>query len=101
MFWTTQNKAHLALLVANTCFSGWHIVGSLAMKGGANPFVFVLYREVLASALMFSVTLLKGVHIKVDPNDYGRFMLLGLCSFVNVVGAMLALIYISATRYEL
>ena len=41
------NVAHFALLVAQLCFSGWHVVGHLALKDGADPFVFALYREVL------------------------------------------------------
>ncbi|KAJ1408274.1 hypothetical protein B484DRAFT_301560, partial [Ochromonadaceae sp. CCMP2298] len=92
---------HIALLAAQMCFSGWHIVGSLAMKDGADPFVFVLYREVLASALMIAYAQYCGLRIYIEPCDRVRFLFLGLFSFVNVVGAMLALKYISASRFSI
>jgi drug/metabolite transporter (DMT)-like permease len=96
-----KTGAHLGLLSAQVCFSGWHIVGSLAMKEGANPFVFVLYRELLAAVLMYAYVRYSGVSIKIEPEDRLRFLVLGFFSFVNVVGAMLALKYISATRFAI
>lgn len=96
-----KTAAHAALLTAQLCFSGWHIVGSLAMKDGADPFVFVLYRELLAAALMYAYARYCGVDIKIERVDWPRFLILGFFSFVNVVGAMLALKYISATRFAI
>jgi len=78
------------------------VVGSLAMKDGADPFVFVLYREVIASVLMIAYAKYCGLNISmVAVPDRGRFLVLGFFSFGNVVGAMLALKYISATRFSI
>lgn len=94
--------AHLLLLSSQLCFSGWHIVGSQALKEGADPFVFVLYRELVAASVMaFILYIITGERIRIDPVDYKRFFFLGCCSFVNVVGAMLSLNYISATRFAI
>jgi drug/metabolite transporter (DMT)-like permease len=104
IFNNRKTWAHLALLSAQLCFSGWHIVGSLALKDGADPFVFVLYRELFASLMM--ALLYFGVQKQplfnvIEPQDYRRFFGLGVCSFINVVGAMLALKYISPTRFAI
>lgn len=96
-----KTPAHLTLLSAQLCFSGWHIVGSLAMKDGADPFVFVLYRELFGSVLMYAYARYCGVEIKIEKADWFRFSFLGFFSFVNVVGAMLALKYISSTRFAI
>lgn len=97
-----RTLAHFVLLTAQLCFSGWHIVGSQALKEGANPFVFVLYRELVASSIMaFILYFVTGERILIDSSDYKRFFFLGCCSFVNVVGAMLSLNYISATRFAI
>jgi drug/metabolite transporter (DMT)-like permease len=96
-----KNTAHIVLIAAQMCFSGWHIVGSLAMKDGADPFVFVLYREFIASLLMLAYAQYCGLRIYIEPCDYVRFLILGFFSFVNVVGAMLALKFISASRFSI
>jgi drug/metabolite transporter (DMT)-like permease len=96
-----RTPAHLTLLSAQLCFSGWHIVGSLAMKDGADPFVFVLYRELAGSVLMYSYARYCGLDMKIERSDWLRFAMLGFLSFVNVVGAMLALKYISPTRFAI
>lgn len=73
----------------------------MAMKDGADPFVFVLYREIFGSALMYAYARYCGVEIKIEAVDRTRFLFLGFFSFVNVVGAMLALKYISASRFAI
>jgi drug/metabolite transporter (DMT)-like permease len=73
----------------------------LAMKEGADPFVFVLYRELLGSVMMYAYARYCGLEVKIERVDYLRFLILGFFSFVNVVGAMLALKYISATRFAI
>jgi hypothetical protein len=35
---------HLVLISIQICFSGWHIVGSIALSEGADALVFALYR---------------------------------------------------------
>ena len=102
---TEQSKqyiSHALLLSSQVCFSGWHIVGSLSMKDGASPFVFALYRELLASVVMLLIVRFITKHpLFIHPEDRVRFLILGFFSFVNVVGAMLALNYISATRFAI
>ena len=79
---SNKTIAHALLLVAQLCFSGWHIVGSLCMKQGANPFVFVLYREVVASLLMLSYARYRGLRLHIEKEDYIRFLLLGAVNCV-------------------
>jgi len=93
-------RVHLLLLLVMLCFSGWHIVGSLALKDGADPLVFATYRECIASTLMFMLVLSnKDSMVTILPEDYPRFVFCGFCSFVNVVGTMFTLQYLSATTY--
>lgn len=97
-----QYISHALLLSSQLCFSGWHIVGSLAMKDGASPFVFALYRELFAAAMMFLIAkYVTHQSLYILPEDRVRFLILGFFSFVNVVGAMLSLNYISATRFAI
>eukprot|EP01039_Chlorochromonas_danica_P008978 gene8978-9911_t len=92
---------HLLSLSGQLCFSGWHIIGSLALKDGANPIVFALYRELLGCLVMYLIIHYKKETLWIKKEDFTRFLFLGLCSFVNVVGAVFALQYISATRYAI
>jgi hypothetical protein len=41
------------------------------------PFVFVLYREVVASLLMLSYARYRGLRLHIEKEDYSRFLLLG------------------------
>ena len=70
-------------------------------SGSVNPFIFALYREVVASAMMFFYVQYKEVQSTIDRKDYFTFLFLGTCSFLNVVTACCALRYISATRYAI
>lgn len=94
---------HASLVVAQFCFSGWQILGKIALNDGADSLVFALYREIFASVLMYGFMCFrqKSTRIGIDSEDRLRFVLLGLFSFVNVVGTVIALGYISATRYAL
>ena len=97
-----QTKAHLLLLLTQFSYSGWHIVGSIALTGGAaHPLIFVIYRECLASVLMYLFVKYQGHQLRIDTEDFVRFVCLGLCSFVNVVGTVIALGYISPTKYSI
>ncbi len=62
-----------------------------ARESEADPFIFVLYREVLACIILIAIINLQGHKIQIDRVDYRRFAFLGVCSFVNVVGASLHL----------
>lgn len=70
-------------------------------NGNTNPFIFALYRELAASVMMYFYVQFKEINIKIDQADYGTFLFLGACSFLNVVLACCALQYISATRYAI
>lgn len=71
-----------------------------ALSDGADPLWFALLREVTATGLMFGLVLYGKKSFSIEREDYGRFLFLGLCSFVNVVGTVIALGYLSATRYS-
>jgi drug/metabolite transporter (DMT)-like permease len=62
--------------------------------------MFALYREVFASILMYGLVRYYGKFVFVHPEDYQRMLFLGFCSFVNVVGTILALQYINPVRYS-
>ena len=93
--------AHFALVLTQLSFSGWHIVSSIVLKDGADPVIFALYREITASVLMFSFVKFKNLPVVIVREDLPRFLFIGVCSFVNVVFTILALQYISPTRYAL
>lgn len=92
---------HGVLMSIQFCFSGYHIIGSVAFKKGADPLIFALYREILATALMYGLTRYKSASLIIDKEDYWRILYIGFCSFVNVVGTVLALQYISAVQYAM
>ena len=90
---------HLLLLVVQLCFSGWHVLSKVVLERGTNALAFALVREVVASVLMYVNVKAQGFEINVHRDDIGRFVFLGFCSFVNVVGCILALMYITSTRF--
>lgn len=92
---------HLVLISIQLCFSGYHIVGSVSFKEGADPLVFALYRELIASVLMYLLTIYRTVPVSIHVEDRNRIAYIGFCSFVNVVGTVLALQYISAVQYAM
>lgn len=96
-----QTKAHLLLVLTQFSYSGWHIVGAQALSEGADPLWFALLREVLATALMYLFVLYGNHTFRIEREDYARFAFLGVCSFTNVVGTVVALGYLSATRYSI
>ena len=101
---------HLALAIAMFCFSGWQILGSLALSSGADPLVFAFYRELFASFLMFLSCYSspemrqRGVYKSFrdcvfSSGDGKTFLFIGFCSFINVVGSVFILSLITANRY--
>jgi len=92
---------HLALIFTQLCFSGWHILSSLALGNGANPLVFAFYREITASICMCIYVYFLHIEFRIYKEDICRYVFLGFCSFVNVVGSVFALDYISPTKYAL
>lgn len=92
-------RVHAVLVSVQLCFSGWHIIGSLTLSKGADPLVFATYRECVATVLMLVIAIMRGSVCEIDSGDRLRFLYLGVCSFVNVVGTLFALQLVSATRY--
>lgn len=60
----------------------------------------VCIREASASVFMYLLVKQRGLCVIIDKQDYPRILLLGVFSFVNVVGTVLALQYISAVQYS-
>lgn len=97
----TAFTPHIALVFTQLCFSGWHILSSIALGDGANPLVFAFYREISASICMCAYVYFLSVEFQMYKEDIIRYIFLGFCSFVNVVGSVFALDYISPTKYAL
>mmetsp|Transcript_738 Transcript_738/g.747 ORF Transcript_738/g.747 Transcript_738/m.747 type:complete len:334 (+) Transcript_738:240-1241(+) len=92
---------YILLVLVQLAFSGWYIVGSLSLRTGADPFIFASYREIIASVLMLMFVFSRKVPITIDMIDVPRLTFIGVCSFLNIVGTILALQYISPSRYSL
>ena len=61
---------------------------------------YTFFRELSASFFMYLIVKQRGLSVVIEKRDYGRICLLGFFSFINVVGTVLALQYISAVRYS-
>jgi len=88
-------------------FSGWHILGKIMLNSGTNPLIFAVFREVSASILMIGVFYMtemqkdKEQRVSISAlrkEDIPRVLFLGLCSFTNVVGFVVALSLTSAAN---
>ena len=96
-----QVKASLAVLSAQLCFSGWHIVGSVAFRGGTDPLVFILYRLIIGTALMHLYMQYYRMGTFIDPADYQRMFAAGILSFLNVICGSLSLKFIAPSRFAI
>jgi hypothetical protein len=79
---------HLLLIFSQFIFSFYHIIGYLAQKN-ASLLVLSLYRTAFSSVLMllFTLTRRKGnYNLGINKEDYLRFMYIGFCNVVNVLG---------------
>jgi len=93
---------HLMGLSIQLAFSGWHVIARETMVEGANPFVFAAYREVLSTVLMYCLCRSRGYSLSsIQPGDMPRIFWTGFFSFINVVGALVALDFISADRFAI
>lgn len=94
--------ANLLLILVQIIFSGWHILGSVVIhEYRVNALIFALYREIIASALLFVVVKYLKFTVKIHRIDYYHFLFLGFCSFLNIVGAITSLNYISPSRFAI
>lgn len=96
-----QVKASLAVLSAQLCFSGWHIVASVAFKGGANPLVFLLDRFIIATILMQAYVKYYRMNQFIEAADHKRLLLVGFLSFLNVFCGSMALKFIAPARFAI
>jgi len=91
---------HLMCVSIQLAFSGWHVVARVTMAEGANPLVFAAYREVISTALMYGLCFVKGYGLSgIHRSDVPRIIATGFFSFINVVGALVALSFVSADRF--
>ena len=96
-----QVQACLVLLSAQICFSGWHIVGSVAFKSGANPVVFVLYRLIIGTSLMHVYIKYNNLSTFIDPVDHKRLIVCGILSFLLILCGSLSLKFIAPSRFAI
>jgi hypothetical protein len=80
-----QWLAHLACLSVQTLFSGWNIIGSLALnyrgsgdQATPSPLAFTLVRQIGAAAVMCSIAVGNGSKLVPRPQDYVRVIVFGL-----------------------
>lgn len=105
--------AYGCLPIIQLCFSGWHVLGKIALTDGAvDPLIFAFFREISATAMMIAIGCVSYVCQKknvendnqsttsqssfaLQREDLVRFTFLGFCSFCNVVGFVVALSLVS------
>lgn len=103
---------HVALVFAQLSFSGWHILGQMAFRGGAHPVVVALYRELLSTALMFLCVYylnrgrglrgnLRMISEVFNGEDRKQFLLIGVTSFINMIASILGLHFTNAALFAL
>ncbi|CAN0139162.1 unnamed protein product, partial [Phaeothamnion confervicola] len=92
---------HLVLISVQVVFSGWHVLAKVALNDGVSPMALALWREVLATGLMFLVARRLDGHVVMQREHARRFALMGIASFGNVVGAVVALRHLSPMAFGL
>jgi len=96
-----QALVHFVLVLIQVLFSVWGVIGKKALNAGVNPLTFAAYREVTGSMCMYLLaTRVVGVDrlFAIEKSDIPRMIFLGLCSFCNVVGFVVALYFTSAAN---
>jgi len=87
----------LALVQISYCI--WHILAKKAMSQGIHPLVIAFYREIMACFCMYTLSYLidgKFVWSTFRLNhDWKQYLLLGILSFGNTIGFILALYFIT------
>jgi drug/metabolite transporter (DMT)-like permease len=86
---------HVALILGQVFFGMGSVIVALGLPA-CNPFAFALYREVVAGAILLALSSCQASSfanivanatdsptVKIKPNDYPRFVLLGLAIFGN------------------
>ena len=96
-----SNKAHFALISAQLCFSGFHLLGSLSLGEGANPIVFSLYRGAIAAAFLYMSAKYYAIPVAIEFDDWPRLALVALGLSINYIGASFGLQYLSAAHFAI
>ena len=55
-----DKKPYVAMVIVQIIFSGMAIVSKAAFNGGMNTFVFVFYRQAIATALLLPLAIIFG-----------------------------------------
>jgi drug/metabolite transporter (DMT)-like permease len=102
----TSRKAlvWLVLGAVQLCYCIWHVVAKEALLNGLSALVLALYREIMASVLMHTMAYFvdgKPVFHYLTREDIKPLLLLGLFSYGNIVGFIVALQYISTFNASL
>lgn len=92
---------HPALVSIQVAFSGWHVLAKVALNEGVNPLALALEREVLAASLMWYCARRWDGPQRLEPRHRRRLLLMGFFCFVNALGVILALKFISTTGVAL
>ena len=90
-----STTAHLALFGTNLFFAlNFSFVKHLVNNGLTQPYGLTLVRAASASILLWLLFLLKPVRTKIDPKDYGRFL---LCALTGI--ALNQLLFLKGLSY--
>ena len=86
---------------SSRCTGGYNYDASLSAYHALimEEICLMFHRELSASLFMYLLVKQRGLSVHIEKRDYGRICLLGVFSFINVVGTVLALQYINPVRY--
>ncbi|KAJ7513810.1 hypothetical protein O6H91_23G015800 [Diphasiastrum complanatum] len=93
-------KMHVLLVLAQLCFAGFEVLTRVALVTGVSPFVFAVYRNFIAFALLAPLSYFseRDKRPKLTASIVGQLFLLGLVGvFLNQVTYYTGLRYTSAT----
>ena len=99
-----KTAAYVGLAAVQLSYCVWHVLGKIALNGGANPFVLALYRQlgacvclyVLARCVDYRSGGLGDALKALSRRQRRRFVLLGFLGFCNIFGFVVALSYVTA-----
>lgn len=92
-------KVWFVLFTVQLCYCVWHVVGKKALMDGMHPIVLAIYRELGACMVMHALaTRIDGrpPYKSLRRADWRIFLIMGILSYGNLVGFIMALNYITA-----
>ena len=87
-------KVTAALLSVQMVYAGWNVVGKLVLLS-VHPLVFAFWREIVAGFLIALTAFATDGMVCPKPSHHGRFFILGLLTFGQVVLYLVALDMVS------